>query len=85
MLDLRDLGGHMDVTYRGLAATLAARVRLVIRSLRLVAALSLDFHGRCGLFVPCSLLVLCMVWRLLPFLRTVYKSCALLLLRCLVA
>ena len=45
-LDVRDLGGHLDSTFRGWSATLAARVRLVIARLVLVFALPLDFHGR---------------------------------------
>ena len=28
-LDVRDLGGHLDTTFRGWSAALAARVRLV--------------------------------------------------------
>ena len=28
--DVRDLGGHLDETFRGWSATLAARVRLVV-------------------------------------------------------
>ena len=47
MLDVGDLGGHLHVTYRSWAATLAARVWPVIRGLMLVAALPLDFRGRC--------------------------------------
>ena len=39
MLDVRDLGGHLDVTCGGWAATLAARVRFVISGFQLVAAL----------------------------------------------
>ena len=44
--DVRDLGGHLDTTYRGWSSTLAARVRLVISRLVLIFALPLDFHGR---------------------------------------
>ena len=44
--DVRDLGGHLDTTLRGLSSTLAARVRLVISRLVLVFVLPLDFHGR---------------------------------------
>ena len=44
--DVRDLGGHLDTTFRGWSATLAARVRLVISRLVLIFALPLDFHGR---------------------------------------
>ena len=45
-LDVRDLGGHLDSTFRGWSATLAAWVRLVIDRLVLVFALPLDFHCR---------------------------------------
>ena len=31
--DVRDLGGHLDNTFRGWSSTLAARVRLVISRL----------------------------------------------------
>ena len=43
--DVRDLGGHLDATFRGWSTTLAARVRLVLARLVLVFALPLDFHG----------------------------------------
>ena len=46
ILDVRDLGDHLDVNCRG--ASLATPVRLVIRRLTLVAALHLDSQGRCG-------------------------------------
>ena len=44
--DVRDLEGHLDTTFRGWSATLAARVRLVISRLVLIFALPLNFHGR---------------------------------------
>ena len=44
--DVRDLGGHLDTTFRGWSSTLAARVRLVISRLALVFIQPLDFHGR---------------------------------------
>ena len=44
--DVRDLGGHLDTTFRGWSSTLAARVRLVISRLVLLLVLPLDFHGR---------------------------------------
>ena len=44
--DVRDLGGHLDTTFRGWSSTLAARVRLVISRLVLIFVLPLDFHGR---------------------------------------
>ena len=42
----RDLGGHLDTTFRGWSATLAAGVRLVISRLVLIFVLPWDFHGR---------------------------------------
>ena len=54
--DVRDLGGHLDTTYRGLSSTLAARVRLVISRLVLIFALPLDFHGRVRVVRPMYLL-----------------------------
>ena len=45
-LDVRDLGGHFDTTFRGWSSTLAFRVRLVIARLLVVFALPLHFHGR---------------------------------------
>ena len=41
--DVRDLGGHLDTTFRGWSSTLAARVRLVVSWLALVFVLPLDF------------------------------------------
>ena len=43
--DVRDLGGHLDTTFRGWSSTLL-RVRLVISRLVLIFVLPLDFHGR---------------------------------------
>ena len=43
--DVRDLGGHLDTTFRGWSATLTARICLVISHLVLIFALPLDFHG----------------------------------------
>ena len=34
--DVRDLGGHLDTTFRGWSSTLVARVRLAISRLTLV-------------------------------------------------
>ena len=34
--DVRDLGGHLDTTFRGWSSTLAARVRLVLSRLVLI-------------------------------------------------
>ena len=44
--DVRDLGGHLDTTFRGWSSTLATRVRLVLSRLVLILILPLDFHGR---------------------------------------
>ena len=58
-LDVRDLGGHLDSTFRGWSATLATRVRLVVAKLVLVFALPLNFYGRVrvlrSMFVPSAL------------------------------
>ena len=55
-LGVRDLGEHLDTTFRGWSATLATRVRLVIARLVLIFALPLDFHGRLwvvrSMFIP---------------------------------
>ena len=57
--DVRDLGGHLDTTFRGWSSTLAARVRLVISRLVLIFVLPLDFHGRIrvvrSMFLPAAL------------------------------
>ena len=57
--DLRDLGGHLDTTFRGWSSTLAARVRLVLSRLVLIFALTLDFHGRVrivrSMYLPAAL------------------------------
>ena len=57
--DVRDLGGHLDTTFRGWYSTLAARVRLVISRLALVFILPLDFHGRVrvvrSMYLPAAL------------------------------
>ena len=42
--DVRDLGGHLDTTFRGWSSTLAAGVRLVLSRSVLIFALPLDFH-----------------------------------------
>ena len=41
--DVRDLGGHLDTTFRGWSSTLAARVRLVISRLVLIFCSSFGF------------------------------------------
>ena len=57
--DVRDLGGHLDTTFRGWSSTLAARVRLVISRLVLVFVLPLDFYGRVrvlrSMYLPAAL------------------------------
>ena len=58
-LDVRDLGGHLDTTFRGWSSTLAKRVRVVLAGLLVVFALPLHFHGRLivlrNMFIPCAL------------------------------
>ena len=44
--DIRDLGGHLNTTFRGWSSTLAARVPLVVSRLVLIFVLPLDVHGR---------------------------------------
>ena len=57
--DVRDLGGHLDTTFRGWSSTLAAILRLVISRLVLFFALPLDFHGRVrvvrSMYLPAAL------------------------------
>ena len=57
--DVRDLGGHLDTTFRGWSATLAAGVRLVIARPVLIFALLLDFHGQVpvvrSMYLPAAL------------------------------
>ena len=57
--DVRDLGEHLDTTFRGWSSTLAARVRLVISRLVLIFALPLCFHGRVrvvrSMYLPAAL------------------------------
>ena len=55
-LDVRDLGRHLDNTFRGWSATLSERVRLVIARLVLMFVLPLDFHG--GLRVAWTMFLL---------------------------
>ena len=79
-LDVRDLVGHLDTTFRGWSATLAAKVRLVISRLVLVAVLRLEFHGRLRvvrtMFISGALHAL----KLLFWLRVVWSSNVLLFL-----
>ena len=57
--DVRDLGGHLDTTFRGWSATLADRVRLVISRLVLNFCSSSGFSwsgssGQVYVFACCS-------------------------------
>ena len=45
-LDVRDLGGHLDTSYRCRAGTLVGRVLGLLDSVLLVMALPLDFAGK---------------------------------------
>ena len=58
-LDVRDLGGHLDTTFRGWSSTLAKHVRVVLARLLVVFALPLHFHGRLivlrNMFIPGAL------------------------------
>ena len=45
-LDVRDLGGHLDSTFRARAVTLGFRMAAAIPRVRAVAVLPLDFVGR---------------------------------------
>ena len=58
-LDVRDLGGHLDTTYRAWGCTLAARVLAVLRVVWLVSALPLGYHGKLRvlrtMFIPAAL------------------------------
>ena len=58
-LDVRDLGGHLDTTYRAWGCTLAARVLAVLRVVWLVSALPLGYHGKLRIlrtmFIPAAL------------------------------
>ena len=72
--DVRDLGGHLDTTFRGWYSTLAARVRLVISRFFLIFVFPLDFHVGFVSFGPCIFLLLCMVSNLLCLPLTVCGS-----------
>ena len=58
-LDVRDLGGHLDTTFRVWSSTLAKRVRVVLARLLVVFALPFHFHGRLcvlrNMFIPGAL------------------------------
>ena len=57
--DVRDLGGHLDTTFRAWSSTVAARVRLVIARLVLIFVLPLDLLGRVrivrSMYLPAAL------------------------------
>ena len=58
-LDIRDLGGHLDSTYRAWGRTLAARVIAVLRVVWVVSALPLDYRGKLRIlrtmYIPAAL------------------------------
>ena len=58
-LYVRDLGGHLDSTYRAWGRTLAARVLSVLRVVWLVSALPLDYRGKLRIlrtmYIPAAL------------------------------
>ena len=47
-LDVRDLGGHLDITCRARASTLAAPVRMVVGEVAAVGALPFSFKAKLG-------------------------------------
>ena len=48
-LDVRDLGGHLDVTLRAVAGTLSSRVRIATTQVPAVGALTLGFQRMLGM------------------------------------
>ena len=58
-LDVRDLGGHLDTTYRAWSCTLVAGVLAVLRVVWLVSALALGYQGKLRIlrtmYVPAAL------------------------------
>ena len=58
-LDVRDLGGHLDTTYRAWGRTLAARVLAVLRVVGIVSPLPLGFCGKLRIlrtmYIPAAL------------------------------
>ena len=78
-LDVRDLGGHLDTTYRAWGCTLAARVCSVLRVVWLVSALPLGYLGKLRVLRTMFILLLYMVLRLLVSLKGVWLSFGLLL------
>ena len=55
--DVRDLGGHLDTTFRGWSSTLAGRVRLVLLVLSLFLLSLLIFMVVFELLGPCLFLL----------------------------
>ena len=58
-LDVRDLGGHLDTTYRAWGRILVCRVLSVFKVVWLVSALPLDYRGKLRLlrtmYIPAAL------------------------------
>ena len=73
-LDVRDLGRHLDSTFRGLLGFVLSFFGWFLSLLS-----RWTFMGGSGLHGPCFSLVLCVVLRLLFLLKLVYVSCGLLL------
>ena len=59
--DVQDLGGHLDTTFRGWSASLAARVRLVISRLVLIFCSSSGFSWQ-GAGCQVYVLACCFAW-----------------------
>ena len=59
-LDIRDLGGHLDSTYRAWGRTLASRVLAVLGAVWLVSALPLDYRGK--LRILRAKYIRCLAW-----------------------
>ena len=68
LFDVRDLGGHLDTTFRGWSSTLAAGVRLVISRLVLILLSLWIFMVGYGLSGLCICLLLSMGLKLLCLL-----------------
>ena len=71
-LEILDLGGHLDITFRSWTGTLASRVRPAIQRLILVAVLPLDSHERIRVLRTLFITGNCSVLRPLPFPRAVF-------------
>ena len=66
-LDVRDLGGHLDVTQRASAATSSNRVKVATSHVIAVGALPMGFNECLGWCTPNTYLVGCMGVGVLPF------------------